>query len=74
MGTEQCTEYHFKYLLSTCEEIYTINPDSHKMPGYYWIINGPTKVYCGMNFTGSTCENICIIIIILKLVTRILSH
>jgi len=27
------------------------------MPGYYWITNGPTKVYCGMNFTGSTCEN-----------------
>ena len=24
----------------------------------YWITNGPSRVYCGMNYTGSSCEDI----------------
>ena len=28
------------------------------MPGYYWILDSPSKVYCGMNYTGPTCEDI----------------
>jgi len=58
---QQCEEYHFKtpfYPGKSCEKIYTNNPESHNMPGYYWITDGPTKVYCGMNYTGSSCLNI----------------
>ena len=28
------------------------------MSGYYWILDGPSKVYCGLNYTGPTCEDI----------------
>ena len=28
------------------------------MSGYYWIIDGLRRVYCGMNYTGSSCEDI----------------
>jgi len=60
MATEQCTEHRFKspfsvYPGESCEEIYTNNPESRTMPGYYWITDGPTKVYCGMTYTGSSC-------------------
>ena len=29
-------------------------------PGYYWILklDDPSRVYCGMNYTGSSCEDI----------------
>ena len=26
--------------------------------GYYWILDGPRRVYYGMNYTGSSCEDI----------------
>ena len=28
------------------------------MSGYYWIIDGLRRVYCGMNYAGSSCESI----------------
>ena len=28
------------------------------MPGYYWILDGPSRVYCGMSYTGLSCEDI----------------
>ncbi|XP_065901527.1 uncharacterized protein [Dysidea avara] len=61
MATEQCREYQFKspfYPGESCEEIYNKNPESHDKSGYYWILDGPRKVYCGMNYTGSSCLNI----------------
>ena len=60
---DQCEEYHFQspfFPGESCEEIYNENLESHDKPGYYWILNGPRKVYCGMNYTGSSCENIYI--------------
>ena len=32
--------------------------ECHDKSGYYWILDGPRKVYCGMNYTGSSCEDI----------------
>ena len=40
----------------SCESIYNNNAESHEWSGYYWITNG--RVYCGMNYTGSSCEDI----------------
>ena len=42
----------------SCEDIYNKNPETHDKRGYYWILDGPNRVYCGMNYTGSSCENI----------------
>ena len=61
MATEQCSEYQFKspfYPGESCEDIYNRNPESHDRSGYYWITNGPSRVYCGMTYTGSSCEDI----------------
>ena len=61
IATDQCTEYQFKspfFPGVSCEDIYNKNPDSHERPGYYWILDGPSRVYCGMNYTGSSCEDI----------------
>ena len=61
MATDHCDVYHFKspfYPGESCEEIYTNNPESHDRSGYYWILDGPRKVYCGMTYTGSSCEDI----------------
>ena len=61
MATDQCTKYHFKspfYPGKSCEEIYNMNPESRDMSGYYWITDGPTRVYCGMTYTGSSCVDI----------------
>ena len=61
IATDQCTEYQFKspfFPGVSCEDIYNKNPQSHDKPGYYWILDGPSRVYCGMNYTGSSCENI----------------
>ena len=61
IATDQCTEYQFKtpfYPDVSCEDIYNKNPQSHDKPGYYWILDGPSRVYCGMNYTGSSCEDI----------------
>ena len=57
----QCSEYQFKshfYPGQSCEDIYNMNPESHDRSGYYWITNGPSRVYCGMTYTGSSCEDI----------------
>ncbi|XP_065893338.1 uncharacterized protein [Dysidea avara] len=61
MATEQCSKYQFKspfYPGESCEDIYNKNPESHEWSGYYWITNGPSRVYCGMTYTGSSCLNI----------------
>jgi len=58
---QQCSEYQFDtpfFPGSSCEDIYNKNPQSRNMPGYYWILDGPSRVYCGMNYTGSSCEDI----------------
>ena len=63
IATDQCTEYQFKspfFPGVSCEDIYKKNPESHDRSGYYWILDGPSRVYCGMNYTGSSCENIYI--------------
>ena len=40
----------------SCESIYyNNNAESHEWSGYYWITS---RVYCGMNYTGSSCEDI----------------
>jgi len=41
-----------------------MSPESQDKSGYYWILNGPNEVYCGMSYTGSSFTTI-----ILKLVT-----
>ena len=61
IATDQCTEYQFKtpfFPGVSCEDIYNNNPESHERSGYYWILDGPRRVYCGMNYTGSSCEDI----------------
>jgi len=61
MATEQCSEYQFKLPFfpgESCEDIYDKNSESRDMSGYYWILDGPRKVYCGMTYTGSSCEDI----------------
>ena len=61
IATDQCTEYQFKspfFPGVSCEDIYNKNPETHDKPGYYWILDGPNRVYCGMNYTGSSCEDI----------------
>jgi len=60
---DQCEVYHFQspfYPGESCQDIYNKNPESHNRSGYYWITDGPTKVYCGMTYTGSYCEDIYI--------------
>jgi len=62
-ATEECTKHRFKspfYPSESCKEIYIKNPESHNWPGYYWILDGPRKVYCGMTYAGSSCEDIYI--------------
>ena len=36
----------------------TRTPQSRDMSGYYWITDGLRNVYCGMNYTGLSCEDI----------------
>ena len=60
-AADQCTETQFAtpfFPGESCEGIYNNNPQSHNSPGYYWILNGPSRVYCAMNYTGSSCEDI----------------
>jgi len=61
MASDRCSVYRFKSPFhpgQTCEEIYSNNPESHAWSGYYWITDGPRKVFCGMTYNGSSCENI----------------
>ena len=61
VANEQCTEYRFKspfYPGASCEDIYNKNPESREWSGYYWITDGPSRVYCGMNYNGLSCEDI----------------
>ena len=61
IATDQCTVYQFKspfFPGVSCEDIYNKNPESHEWSGYYWITDGPSRVYCGMTYPGSSCENI----------------
>ena len=61
IANDQCTEYQFKtpfFPGVSCEDIYNRNPQSHDKAGYCWILDGPSRVYCAMNYTGSSCEDI----------------
>ena len=61
IATDQCTGYQFKspfFPGVSCEDIYNKNPENHDRSGNYWILDGPSRVYCGMNYTGSSCEDI----------------
>ena len=61
IATDQCTEYQFKspfFPGVSCEDIYNKNPESHDKSGYYWITDGPSRVYCGMNYFESSCEDV----------------
>ena len=61
IAVDQCSKYHFKspfYPGESCEDIYEKNPESRDISGYYYITDGPSKVYCGMTYTGSSCEDI----------------
>ena len=47
--TEQCNVHEFKppfYPGESCEDIYNKNTESCERSGYYWIFNGPYRVYC----------------------------
>jgi len=58
---QQCNEYRFDIPFfpgSSCKDIYNKNLQSRNKPGYYWILDGPSRVYCGMNYTGSSCEDV----------------
>ncbi|XP_065907266.1 uncharacterized protein [Dysidea avara] len=61
VATDQCSVYEFKSPFhpgESCEDVYNMNPESRDLSGYYWILDGPSKVFCGMNYTGSSCLNI----------------
>ena len=61
MASDQCTKYQFKspfYPGESCEDIYNKNSESHDMSGYYFVTDGPMRIYCGMTYTGSSCLNI----------------
>ena len=61
MATDQCEEYEFQspfYPGRSCKVIYNMNPESNDRSGYYWITDGPSKVFCGMTYTGSSCDDI----------------
>ena len=48
MATDQCNKYRFKspfYPGESCEDIYNKNTESRDILGYYWITDGPTRVY-----------------------------
>ena len=58
IATDNCTEYQFKspfFAGASCEDIYNNNPENHQCSGYYWIVK---RVFCGMTYTGSSCEHI----------------
>jgi len=58
---DHCEEHHPQipfYPGNSCQEIYYKNSQIRDRSGYYWILDGPSKVFCGMNFTGSSCEDI----------------
>ena len=61
VADDQCTHYRFRapfYPGRPCKDIYIMNPESREVPGYYWIIDSPINVYCGMNYTGLSCKDI----------------
>ena len=55
IATDECVEYQLKSHGESYEDIYNKFAVSHNCPGYYWIAS---KVFCGMSFTGSSCEHI----------------
>ena len=71
IATDQCTDrfkspglssLRFTFPGVSCEDIYNKNPESHHRSGYYWITDGPSRVYCRMNYhdTESSCVDILI--------------
>ena len=37
---------------NSCEDIYNKNLQTRNSSGYYWITDGPSRVYCDMSYTG----------------------
>ena len=61
IAIDQCSKYDFQlpfYPGESCEDIYDKNPESRDISGYYYIADGPSRMYCGMTYTGSSCEDI----------------
>ena len=72
IADDQCVK--FSCFPASCEDIYNKNPQTRDKSGYYQIFdvpviviitnnstsvnNGPKCVYCGMNYTGLSCEHI----------------
>ena len=60
---QQCNEYRFDapfFPGNSCEDIYHKNLQTHYISGYYWITDGPSRVYCGMGYYGLSCEDVYI--------------
>ena len=59
---KQCSENgsDTPFFGNSCKNIYNNYVESRDKPGYYWILefDGPSRVYCGMSYTGSSCEDI----------------
>ena len=58
---QQCSEHQFDIPFfpgNSCEYIYNKNLQSCDKSGYYWILDGPARVYCGMSNSGSSCEDV----------------
>jgi len=58
MATKQCQFKSLFFPGESYEDIYDKNSESCDISGYYWILDGPRNVYCGMTYTGSFCEDI----------------
>ena len=61
VADEQCFSYEFEspfFPGISCEDIYNKNSQVRNKSGYYWITDGPSNVYCGMNYTGLSCVDI----------------
>ena len=61
VADDQCFSYEFVspfFPGLSCEDIYNKNTQSRDKSGYYWITDGPSNVYYGMNYTGLSCEHI----------------
>ena len=60
---QQCSEHQFDIPFfpgNSCEDIYNKNLQTRDKSGYYWILEGPARVYCGMSYSGSSCEDVYI--------------
>ena len=51
--------YQFKILFILVKiHIYNKDPDSCYKSGYYWNLDGPSRIRCGINFTVGTSTSV----------------